>query len=359
MHLVNVHLVRHHGCNEELVEKVYNILNCRAVSFHYRKVSLPYPGTQPTNPFSFADYARDCRNYRTIYKVPEGDYVILLTGIPHDMNWFSAMEEKNGFVQVNAWGHFFDADIAPEHPVSYEVAAWILRTAMCGRLDETLQYVHLDARGCTMDFCQNKQDIVLKMRTADLCPQCLSILERKKVSLGLINQVIATWEDIRKSMSFHIRAGFLKNPVNMDICFSQKEIHFRAPSVTVRLKPSEMALYAFVLKHCSENTGIRLKDLETNPDLLRELAHLCDMLPYGNGEQFTPAYFKYTNLEPIRSKIKNKLTRQLNNPELVQKYFIKYLQQGTFTIDLPKTQINWVDKQGNKISAPWEGWHLG
>lgn len=55
-----VHLVRHQGCEEGLPERVFQILNQRAVSFHYAKGAFMPDDRIPYFGYSFEDYFRDC-----------------------------------------------------------------------------------------------------------------------------------------------------------------------------------------------------------------------------------------------------------------------------------------------------------
>jgi hypothetical protein len=55
------------------------------------------------------------------------DFVILLTEVANEKNWFSALDPDNlynGFVHTDDWEHYIDCQ--PQFPIAYEVIAQIL-----------------------------------------------------------------------------------------------------------------------------------------------------------------------------------------------------------------------------------------
>jgi hypothetical protein len=127
--------------------------------------------------------------------------------------------------------------------------------------------VHTKARGCMMDFCQNKRDITLKIRTADLCPDCLNIIKSKDVPLNFLNQVFFLWEEIRKNIVFRERAEFLNRTGRMIINPPKKTLFFPDyGDIVVKLQPKEMAFYQLFI---SEPNGINLNSLRDHANTLK------------------------------------------------------------------------------------------
>ena len=110
-----------------------------------------------------------------------------------------------------------------------------------------------------MDFCQNKRDITLKIRTADLCSDCLNIIKSKDVPFNFLNQVFSLWEEIRKNIAFRERAEFLNRMGRMIINPPRKTLFFPDyGDIVVKLQPKEMAFYQLFI---SEPYGINLHNL--------------------------------------------------------------------------------------------------
>jgi hypothetical protein len=118
-----------------------------------------------------------------------------------------------------------------------------------------------------MDFCEEKKDITLKIRTADLCPKCLNIIKSKDVPLNFLNQVFSLWEEIRKNIAFRERAEFLNRMGRMIINPSKKILFFpEYGDIFVKLQPKEMAFYELFI---SEPNGINLHSLIGHADTLK------------------------------------------------------------------------------------------
>lgn len=140
-----------------------------------------------------------CEKYRSEYDIPEKDLVFLLTDISNDKNWFGAVDRTltNVFIQTSNWSDFFGARIDERFPVAYEVVVWVLRILMYRNRYELSQQMHLQPKGCMMDFCEDKSQIILKMRTADICSDCLKQIQVRDVSRTALNQILETMDGIR------------------------------------------------------------------------------------------------------------------------------------------------------------------
>ena len=121
-----------------------------------------------------------CEQYRIENSIPETDLVFLLTDVSNEKNWFGAVDKKMGnfFVQTSNWSTFFGSEIDARFPIAYEVVVWILRIMMYNNRHELSQQMHMQPKGCMMDFCEHKSQIVLKMRTADVCGDCLDQIQK-------------------------------------------------------------------------------------------------------------------------------------------------------------------------------------
>ena len=127
--------------------------------------------------------------------------------------------------------------------------------------------VHTKAKGCMMDFCQDKRDITLKIRTADVCPECLNIIKSKDVPFNFLNQVFSLWEEIRKNIVFRERAEFLNKMGRIIINPSKKTLFFpEYGDILVKLQPKEMAFYQLFI---SEPNGINLNSLRDHAKTLK------------------------------------------------------------------------------------------
>ncbi|RAR73858.1 hypothetical protein [Flavobacterium aciduliphilum] len=213
----------------------------------------------------------ECRQYRKTQKVSENDIVVLLTDIGNDKNWFGgvAPSMKDYFVQTSNWQHFFGHSIDVRFPIAYEVIIWIMRFYMFSDREDIMNGIHKKPIGCIMDFCQDKSQIILKMRTADVCESCMEKFIERDIPTLHSRQFFAILDGIRNSMTFRGRATLLQQPSRMEIRGVMKKIFFKdLGGLELPLNPKEKAVYLFFLRHVE---GISISHLSDYKEELSQL----------------------------------------------------------------------------------------
>ena len=223
------------------------------------KQSIVFPVEVPT--LSWDTFFAACIDYRRKHQIPEKDLVILLTDFSNDKNWFAGIDStmKNYFIQTSNWHHYFGNSIDSRFPIAYEIVIWLLRSQMFQNRQEIMDGVHKGSSGCMMDFCENKKEIVLKMRTADICNDCLKVIQNREVDRPFARQVLDSMDGIRQHMMFRERSEFLNSPSKMEIRGFMKRIFLKdLGDLEMQLNPKEKTIYLFFLKHPE---GVRIVDL--------------------------------------------------------------------------------------------------
>jgi hypothetical protein len=281
---MNVHIIRDEHCPLAVYQNVFEKLSKSFGVIHFIKSkddNLVADDTddmfdererEPINKYHFLSFSQlydICENYRKKHNIDKNDHVFLLSGANNYQNWFSNMDHQgnNYFVQVTEWELFFGTEIEVSFLLCYQVMAWLLKRNMFSSEKEVMGAVHHKPIGCMMDFCEEKKDITLKIRTADLCPKCLNIIKSKDVPLNFLNQVFSLWEEIRKNIAFRERAEFLNKMGRMIINPSKKTLFFPDyGDILVKLQPKEMAFYQLFI---SEPNGINLNSLRDHANTLK------------------------------------------------------------------------------------------
>ena len=202
-----------------------------------------------------------CIDYRIMHNIPENDHVIILTDFANKENWFAGIDAtmKNYFIQTSNWHHYLGNSIDSRFPIAYEIVVWLLRSQMFKNRQEIMNSVHKGSSGCMMDFCENKKEIVLKMRTADICNDCLKVIQNREVDRSFARQVLDSMDGIRQHMMFRERSEFLNSPSKMEIRGFMKRIFLKdLGDLEMQLNPKEKTIYLFFLKHPE---GVRIVDL--------------------------------------------------------------------------------------------------
>jgi hypothetical protein len=261
---------------------------------------------------------RQCENYRVLCSVPTDDHVILLTNIGNDKNWFGSIDEslKNYFIHTENWSHYFQNQIDVRFPIAYEVIVWLLRGCIYSSRYELQQHLHTTSIGCFMDYCENKKEIILKMRTADICPSCLDHINQKDLPSNFVNQILDTMDGIRNNLIFRERVRIMRRPSRIQVEGFMKKIYLTDfGNLEVRLNPKERSLYLLYLNHPE---GISLPELydhrgelltiyqrlsgrESNEDMQRTIQSLVNPIESDIN----------VNLSRIRKKFKDAVGEEL------------------------------------------------
>jgi hypothetical protein len=213
--------------------------------------------TVERNVFNWESLFKYCNSYRLSNYVISNHLVILITGIANEYNWFSAFDPSNfnnAFIHFDEWKYYVSCSAT--FPVSYLIASLVLQNAMFSNYADYNKSIHQNNLGCFNDFCANKKDILLKLRTADICTDCLEKLE-KSLSLPVLNQMISIFENVRSKVLLHQNLK-TKSPGTLLITKQGKFILPDFENLEIRLRPLEKALYLLFLDHPG---GIKLTHL--------------------------------------------------------------------------------------------------
>ena len=283
---MKTHLIRSNEMDRELFTKVLDLL--RAIpgpltfecdpdsvvdfdrdeivdrEFPARKI-LSYEPEILDNPYIAPATKRDvifskCAEYRAAHEIPNDEYVLLLTDIRNDMNWFASLDKampRNGFVNTADWDAVVQCP--PAFPITYEVVALLLQGGMFPDFATEMALVHKTPIGCINDFCQRKRDIILKLRTADICRTCMERL-RAMVPMSIVIHALDIMESLRVKMLYAQSFRQSTGPGRMSIDGLMRIRFPEFGNIEVRLRPLEKALYRLFLNHPE---GIRRIELPT------------------------------------------------------------------------------------------------
>ncbi|MDA9121084.1 hypothetical protein N9J52_03510 [Flavobacteriales bacterium] len=211
-----------------------------------------------------------CRVYRGQYDVGDDEHVLLLTPLYNDKNWFAASDKhaRNHFVHIADWSYFLGEGIDARYPVAYEVMITVLHKLVSEKHGfELRQLVHMKPKGCVSDFCADKTEIMLKMRTADICPSCIGKLDESGIDKSSVKQVLQVLDNIRSAMTFRSRAEYFQTPSRLEVRGHMCKLFLTdLGNLEVRLTPRQRAIYMVYLNHPN---GITVPEL---PDHREEIA---------------------------------------------------------------------------------------
>lgn len=210
------------------------------------------------NPLSWRELFSLCNFYREKFNIENEDFVVLLTKRKNALNWFSAKDDsKNIFVHTVEWENY--TNINSKYPIAYQVIENIMQSLMnIDIINIPNKYVHEPSIGCMNDFCINKESIIIKLQTGNICPNCADKIIEEEIDDNLLNQVYEIFNGIRNELSFKQRFKKKIEPVSIIVEKNNKILLPNLNYIEIRLNPLFKTLYVFYLKH---NEGVKLNEL--------------------------------------------------------------------------------------------------
>ena len=227
---------------------------------HFEKKIMPARRMQES--FSYArrvfPMERETVNWDVLFKkvakhrkkfgIADNEFIFLLTDVANKQNWFAALDENmpyNGFIHTDDWDHYIKCSSA--FPIAYEVIALALQKHMFDGLYDIRIKVHEKPIGCVNDFCSHKRDVILKLRTGDVCEDCIDLMFNK-ISTPELNHALHIMSSLREKMLF---AQNKKRFSPLSKLLVQKNKIFLPDfgNIEIKLRPLEKALYFLFLRH--------------------------------------------------------------------------------------------------------------
>lgn len=279
-----------------------------------------------------------CASYRKKQRIPDDEFVILLTEEYNEKNWFASLDPKmayNGFVHTEGWEDFISCSAA--FPIAYEILGLALQKHMFSNIAELMRSVHRQPIGCINDFCENKSQVILKLRTADICPECFNLMDGK-IASNELHHALDLLESLRTRM-LYAQNFRQRSPLSKVLISNTHKIFLEQFSnIEIKLRPLEKALYLLFLKHPE---GIYMSDLCNHRN---ELYAIYGMLAnIGTREEIKLRIDDLTNVlsnsasEKI-SRIKRVFEESIGE-ELAKNYYIKGGNGEKKTISIDRSLV--------------------
>jgi hypothetical protein len=276
--------------------------------------------------------------------------IVLLSRTRHAGNWFSIGQGNSHYMHADDWNLFTATSF--RLPVTFLLASNIIMRGMYDTLKEMSYRMHDEARGCIMDLCMDKQDISLKMRTADACPECMARI-RSRIKLGHLdpNVVIDCFrvmDRVRRDLMFRRRWRLDPEPGRLKISGYGQQVDL--PGRRVSMSPIQRALYQFFLLHPE---GVRLVDLR-DAHHVDTLARLYQVMA-NKGTLAEQA----ARMRAVAEDEDGKLQQHLSKIRRSFREVLGFREAGLYTVEgdagepyrirLYRQFVLWTDRDGQKV----------
>lgn len=209
----------------------------------------------PLCPDDFNHFFETCDDIRRRENIEENDICILLTNELNTNNFFGWCDDriKNIMIQTSQWELIFGDDCQYDFAVMYEINAWILRSLFFLNLQHMRLAIGRSHNGDVMDFCVNKEQISIKMRTADISSRLLNQLSQRSMEkYPQISFIIDQFERIRLALLNREKSIFWTTSVTLKFTHDINNNHFIAVeefgNMNLGLDLSERVIYRLFLQ---------------------------------------------------------------------------------------------------------------
>lgn len=287
-------------------------------------------------PLSWRELFSLCDFYREIFKIGYDSFVILLTQRKNALNWFSATDNsRNIFVHTAEWENY--THVNSKYPIAYQVIENIMQSLMNINIyNISNEFAHEPLRGCMNDFCNNKTQIIIKLQTANICPDCVKKIKSEGISSEVVGQTRNILNGIRNEFVFQEEHSI--EPVSL-IVDSTGKIEIPEHNLEIKLTPLFKTLYLFYL---SKPLGVAVSELCDHQEELLEIYR--KLRPNVSVED---AKTRISNLShplgdgfnPTRSQINRIITNLLQDP-LADFYRISGSAGKPYKVTLPRELVD-------------------
>jgi hypothetical protein len=310
---------------------------------HFYTVSESAAKYTPMHIHSTENLFHLCNKYRAKHKLNDSDIVILLTEYGNELNWFSMGDPDNKgniFIHTAVWDYYTGVD--QRYAVGYQIVSALLKYQMFDSLEDALPHFHRMTRGCMMDFCEDKKQISIKMRTADICGDCQQIIHAKTIPHAHVLYTLNVMEFIRKQMLHRSRYQYLQPRQALEIRGRLKKVYLpELGSKEVNLTIAERAVYILFLRH---EEGIRIAEIGNYRHEISALLHHLgntdrETIERGINKLCEPAS---NSLSEKMARIRQKFVEELGEEE-AKPYIISGPNSSPKKIALPRQFVTWND----------------
>lgn len=256
---------------------------------------------------SFKEIFKLCDTYRTVFEedVPSDAYVVLLTTIKNKKDWFSANNERNIFIYGEEWEYYTKKDA--KYGIAHQVLENIFQSLIELNINDVDNEpnIHIPSIGCINDMCMDKVDVMLKLRTADICDSCLDRAVEKQISAFILEHIKNSLEHIREAL---LASNRLKSKIKPLKVYIDPKRNVKIGDRDIHIIPLQRVLFIFFLKNLQGIKTSYISDYENDLySIYKEIRRS------GQKGSINQMFFPKKGSNPSFNSIKSKLNKTLLN----------------------------------------------
>lgn len=290
---------------------------------------------------SWGLHLKQIAQIRERYEIPKETFLFEISKEYNDRNWFSfGNEERNHYIHGVDWQNYTGTE--DHFPIAYLVASNTLMAAMFRNMDDMLGKLHQKTIGCVSDLCMDKKDISMKMRTADVCDDCMGLLKTAITENRILGtdaqHLLRIMETIRGNLLFRSRYELDNKLSRLSIRGYKRKIFLEdAGGIQVSLNPIQRTIYLSLLHH---EEGINPYSIDEEP-ILSEMCELYERVSgIDDPERIRESVTSWAVPEAFNQHISRirRVFRQTLGDELAEPY-LPVTEEGVRKVKLDRTLV--------------------
>lgn len=242
-------------------------------------------GEGKTEMLEFDELIKISQLFRLKHNLENDDVIVVLTSIQMvhqfdakmNKNWFSYYNGNNIIVKTIGWERFVGNKL--EVAISHQVIENLFQT----HIGLGFSDYHMESKGCINDFCDNESDIVFKMMSGRICPECLESAIYKNFKLEYLDQIRTLLNQIRDRFQIFERLDSkIEEEAKGIVVEVTNDFTFLFDGIEVKFQPIHKTIYLFFLLHVNEN--IRTSNLKSS-NYSKKLLKIHALVKKGGSEK--------------------------------------------------------------------------
>jgi hypothetical protein len=297
---------------------------------------------------SFDELFNICDLFRKINKIPVDEFVVVVTSIKNSRGWFSAFNKKDIFVYGVGWEYYTKRD--SKYGVAQQIVENIFQSHLELNIDDYKNEpnIHIQSIGCINDMCKQKTEVLLKLRTADICDSCLDRADEMNVNPLVIDHIMGIINKLRDEF---VNSNRIKSKVKPENVYIEPDRSVKIGARNISIDALNKVLFIFFLRNLQ---GVETK-LVTNYQ--EDLYNIYQEIRFNPDRKIIVRMFDGTRaekptFETVRSRLNRALVEQLGG-SLAEYYILSKVvikdSFNVFKINLEEEHIT-IEPYKNKVN---------
>jgi len=295
----------------------------------------------------FEDFFEYCLEYRQYINNKGEDIVVFVTNVANRLRHFSAVDGNNIFVYTGFWDDI--VGLKRLYAVAYNILVNVFQSFLeISCFDKRVELIHENNIGCINDYCEEREQVILKLRSGYICDKCIEEAN-KKIANDILLQLYLLVQKIRENFMNYDKVAALFEPEVLTIHTDGK---ITIGNKTLDLTVFQKTYYIFFLSNIEgiefSKIGNYLNEINNIYHSLR-LYSLKSFAHRKNKEDITNANLiariPIANFQYHKSSLKSQLIKQLgvhkSNFYLIKNFHEVYENgfRSVFKVNLSETNI--------------------